>query len=319
MTGSRTPSELDLAVDQVWLECARKLEIPVERGGVSYVHFDGRTLHLADDSELDADDTVAQLVLHEVCHLLVEGPAARHQPDWTLDNTDDRDSVREEAAVRLQAHLTGAYGLRRHLFPTTVVRGFFESLPPDALGRAVDPAPSVSLARLAAARAGRWPYDPTLDEALAATAQLLSVPAHPKSGHPLVDDGRRCDDCAWRSDGGLCRRASRRAFVAVGATACVRHEATLDCLDCGACCRSAFDSVEVGAREAVIRRHPSLVVHRDSFIELARVGDRCGALEGEAAGPYHCRIYVDRPRTCRDFTVGSHNCVTARRRVGLSV
>jgi len=314
---TRNPTSLDLAVDAVWLECARKLEIPVARGGISYVHFDGRTLHLADDHALDADDTVAQLVLHEICHLLVEGPAARHQPDWTLDNTDDRDSIREEAAVRVQAHLAGAYGLRRHLFPTTVVRPFFEALPADALGHA--DTPSSSLARLAATRAGRWPYDPTLDEALGATAALLSVKAHPKSGHALAVDGRTCGDCAWRSDGGLCRRASRRAFVTVGEPACTRHETKLDCLDCGACCRSAFDSVEVGAREPVIKRHPSLIVFRESFTELARAGDRCAALDGAPAGPYHCRIYDDRPRTCRDFTLGSKNCVTARRRVGLSV
>ena len=56
-------------------------------------------------------------------------------------------------------------------------------------------------------------------------------------------------------------------------------------------------------------------------------GDRCAALcggEPDAAKPervtrYYCAIYDDRPRTCRDFTLGSAHCLTARRRVGLSL
>jgi Fe-S-cluster containining protein len=51
--------------------------------------------------------------------------------------------------------------------------------------------------------------------------------------------------------------------------------------------------------------------------EIRRAGDRCAALEGD--GRYHCVIYDDRPKTCRDFTLGSENCLTARRRVGLSL
>jgi hypothetical protein len=34
---------------------------------------------------------------------------------------------------------------------------------------------------------------------------------------------------------------------------------------------------------------------------------------------FHCVIYDDRPRTCRDFTLGSEHCLTARRRVGLTL
>jgi Fe-S-cluster containining protein len=64
---------------------------------------------------------------------------------------------------------------------------------------------------------------------------------------------------------------------------------------------------------------------------LLRAGDRCAALEdgpppdhdGNAAPiagarAYHCRIYEDRPRTCREFERGGRHCLTARRRVGLS-
>ena len=34
---------------------------------------------------------------------------------------------------------------------------------------------------------------------------------------------------------------------------------------------------------------------------------------------YHCTIYDDRPKTCRDFTLGGEHCLTARQRVGLTL
>src|SRR5262245_12386231 len=117
----RAPAMTDL--DRIWIDAAARLGIAVRRTGRSqgdvdaYVHYDGRTLHLAADAELDADDTVAQLVFHELCHALVQGPAAFRAPDWGLDNTSDRDAERERAAVRLQAHLAGLHGLRGMFFP----------------------------------------------------------------------------------------------------------------------------------------------------------------------------------------------------------
>jgi len=92
----------------------------------------------------------------------------------------------------------------------------------------------------------------------------------------------------------------------------------------GACCRAAYHSVEVSRRDPVVKAQPSFVVDRGSYLELARAGDRCAALdggdvEGERVQPYRCVIYDDRPRTCRDFTLGSEHCLTARRRVGLSL
>jgi Fe-S-cluster containining protein len=55
-------------------------------------------------------------------------------------------------------------------------------------------------------------------------------------------------------------------------------------------------------------------------LSLPRPGGLCVALEGEraTAGPYRCRIYADRPRSCADFAVTSDACLEARRRVGLS-
>jgi hypothetical protein len=306
-------------LDDIWIACARTLELPVQRGGDAYVHFDGRTLWIADDSHLDDDDTVAQLVLHELCHWAVQGEQSRAIADWGLDNTTDRDAERERAAVRLQAHLCGAYGLRGLLFPTTVVRPFFESLPARALGEPDDSDPSVALARQAATRVGRWPMSPAIPEALERTATLAGVPRHPHSKHPLVDDLRTCGTCAWRTVGAQCRQSDSRRKISADARACVRHEDSLDCLTCGACCRSAYDAVWVGARDLVRKRHPELIATDAHGASIRRSGDRCAALDGPPAGPYHCRIYDDRPRTCRDFTLGGRHCLTARRRVGLSL
>ena len=106
--------------------------------------------------------------------------------------------------------------------------------------------------------------------------------------------------------------------------ACERFEAALDCQTCGACCRAAYHSVEVSRRDPVVKAQPALIVDRGSYLEIRRNGDRCAALVGGAVEHgtttrYHCAIYDDRPRTCRDFTLGSAHCLTARRRVGLSL
>jgi len=311
-------------LDSTWLACARALDLEVVRGGDAYVHFDGCTLHIADEAALDEDDSLAQLVLHEICHLLVQGPANRNSRDWGLDNTgaveSAYDEVRERAAVRLQAHLSGAFGLRDHFFPTTVVRPFFEALPASALDAGDDDG-SAALARAAATRAGHAPYRKALAQALTASAVALGVTVH-RCG-AAIDERVSCGSCTWRAESGLCRAAKARRFVRVDEAGCARHELALDCLECGACCRSGYDAVPAGARATIARRHPELVVARGEAFDLRRVTvgdeDRCAALEGALAGPYRCAVYESRPAACSDLSAGSAACLTARRRVGLSV
>jgi Fe-S-cluster containining protein len=92
----------------------------------------------------------------------------------------------------------------------------------------------------------------------------------------------------------------------------------------------------------VRKKHPELIVVRGPYLEVRREGDRCAALRGgewasrlsrEGGGenanrtqkdsgttvPYSCTIYDDRPKSCRDFENGGEHCLTARRRVGLSL
>jgi Fe-S-cluster containining protein len=66
-----------------------------------------------------------------------------------------------------------------------------------------------------------------------------------------------------------------------------------------------------------------LIVVEDGFRGIARAKDqsdgRCIALAGPVGGPYGCTLYDDRPRACRELLTGGRHCLTARRRVGLSL
>jgi hypothetical protein len=143
---------------------------------------------------------------------------------------------------------------------------------------------------------------------------------HP-SGLPQIGDGA-CATCAWRyvqRGVSKCRQVGG-VRVEEALPSCERWERALDCQTCGACCRSAYDAVEVASRDPVVKAQPHLVVLNGNHLEIRREGDRCAALSGgwSPGERYACSIYEDRPRTCREFTLGSANCLDARRRVGLS-
>jgi hypothetical protein len=248
----------------------------------------------------------------------------------------------------VQRVLAGRHGLGAVFAPTTEFRAFWDQLGPDVLAERTDP--SVQAAITALGRVTRPPWAPALEDALAATAQIAGIAhrAARSGGEPAGPGGKRslwlgvvapparhptglpaqaagatatCGACVWRSNV-RCRQANARIDPAW--PACERFEAALDCQTCGACCRAAYHSVEVSRRDPVVKARPSMIVDRGSYLEIQRAGDRCAALEGGAiehgtTTRYRCTIYEDRPRTCRDFTQGSAHCLTARRRVGLSL
>ena len=362
-------------LSHIWLTAATELGLTVRRSPHGYATTDGNGhLGIAPDGELDADDCLAQIILHELCHALVQGPDSFALPDWGLSNdlpeAEKRgDFIREHACLRVQAALLRPHGLRRLLGPTTDFRAYYDGLGPDPLTDG-DYDPSQGLARQAMARAMRPPYRRPLQTALRATAevhaalsrslptesrvydseQALGLPAasplptlwrtspaptRHQSGLPMSDGihsappGLRCAGCAyataplrgrgpWRcqlsSDDGEPGRA-----ITDSAPACALYRADLDCQRCGACCRHAYDLVEVARREPVTVRHPQLVEQKGKLLQLRRNPElkRCAALAGPPEGPYSCTIYSDRPNTCREFTAGTSVCVTARRRVGL--
>jgi hypothetical protein len=338
-------------LDRIWLSAAAAVGLRVERTGETYASTPGNgVLLLADHAHLDPDDSLAQMILHEICHFLVEGEGSFGRRDWGLDNETERDVPREHACLRLQASLASSYGLRRVLAPTTDYRVFYDALPEDPLSPRWDP--TTVLAILGRRRADRPPWAPHLSRALAATRTIvdaasafgaaasekpdlfdlleLAPPRHPSGlpGSSITAENRTCGACAWRQEkSGRCRQAGTR--VAGDAPGCERFEPVLDCQQCGACCRAAYDCVQVSPRDPVRKKHPALVVVRGPFLEIARRGDRCAALEGGSveAGPdqspafvpFACSIYEDRPRNCRDFEAGGEHCLTARRRVGLTL
>jgi hypothetical protein len=327
---------------QVWLGAARRIGLRVVRTPDAYAATDGRgTLAIALDTELDPDDSLAQMIFHELCHSLVEGEQSFTRADWGMDNTGPDHDWREHACLRVQWVLAGRHGLRGVFAPTTEFRAFWDRLAGDVLADRGDP--SVQAAVAALRRAAQPPWAPALDEALAATAQIAAAaqraarfvageprslwldvtapPALHPSGLPAGAADATCGTCAWRTTT-RCRQAGAR--VDPSWPACERFEAALDCQTCGACCRAAYHSVEVSRRDPAVMAQPAMIVDRGSYLELRRAGDRCAALEGGAIAQgttsrYHCTMYDDRPRTCRDFTLGSTHCLTARRRVGLSL
>lgn len=329
---------------QVWLDAARRIGLRVVRTPDAYAATDGRgTLAIGSDDTLDADDSLAQMIFHELCHSLVEGEGAFAAPDWGMDNTGPDHDWREHACLRAQWVLTGLYGLRGVFAPTTDFRAFWDTLAGDVLADRADRATRAAITAIR--RADQPPWAPALHDALAATARIaaavaptaaapslwaLATPpaaAHP-TGLPAGDAAGSCGTCAWRytERGALrCRQTATRLEPAW--SACARYEAELDCQTCGACCREAYHSVEVSRRDPAVRAQPGFIVDRGTYLEVRRCGDRCSALAGGTQDPaaperitrYHCTIYDDRPRTCRDFTLGSTHCLTARRRVGLTL
>jgi hypothetical protein len=325
----------------LWLAAAHRLGWRVVRAASAYASWDGQgTLTLARPEDLDPDDSLAQMILHEMCHALVAGPRGMNQPDWGLDNTSDRDVVQEHATNRLQAALTGPYGLREFMAVTTDFRSYYDALPARPLGAGDDPA--IAIAQRARERADLEPYRSVIAEALERTARLAewvvpstaddslwrSVRARHRSGllMPRGQSAGTCAQCAWsvwRQGVLRCRQSSPSEADQVDVQgidpACERFEPTFsddECGRCGACCREGFDVVTVSAGELL---HRSDLVSESSLGRvLERPGGRCVALCGAEDGQYRCSIYAERPSSCRDFELRGDACLIARRRVGLS-
>lgn len=337
-------------IDVVWVACAARLGYRIERGDDVYAGFDGAgTITVATGAELDPDDSLAQIVLHELCHALVASDTARRQPDWGLDNTGERDLVAELACHRLQAALADRHGLRAFMASTTEWRPHWDALPADPLAGDHDPA--IALARAGWTRSRQSPWRDALDDALAATAAIAAAvssaaqhtslwstykPLHPLGSRVGPRDAQ-CSNCAWRFRAGpgypvdRCRQhrppgAAVAPRVDPDWPACERYEPPLtdaSCATCGACCRQAFHLVPVGVRAPLAKARPEWVIRDAHGAHLPRPDGYCVALERGPGGglpeaPYRCSAYDLRPRSCRDFTVGEDACLLARQRVGLS-
>ena len=270
------------------------------------------------------------------------------------------DPWREHAALRVQAWLSDRVGLRRFFAPTTDYReSFWNGLGNNPLGAVNNLSERLDLSRSAAilalhrANLPRWRQP--LDHALISTqrlAQALLKVRKGDEGHQsfsprlpslwdLVDEppsphfsgqswvvdwfsGKTCGNCAWGFSVGkdyACRRNPSQTFSST--SACCAHFEPVEevsCESCGACCREAFDTVELRRGEMTVLRHPHWVLRQGDRLKLARSGGSCIALRSDGAPEplYRCSIYDERPETCRGFTLRSEACLEARQRVGIS-
>jgi hypothetical protein len=333
----------DDPVDLIWRAAAAQIGWKIAESPDCYASWDGRdTLTVSVREGWDADDSLAQLLLHEMCHALVQGEARRRRPDWGLDNSTDTSSALEEHAChRLQAALLDRYGLRDVLAVTTDWRPYWDALPDDPLGEGDDPA--IALARAAWPEAARGRWSAALDAALRATAQIASAarglapadalwrlarPLGPlgTAAHPTA----RCGTCAWATpEDGVAPHALRclaeaapaqpGPVVSADGVGCYRHEPRLtvsDCRACGACCRQGYHLVGVEPDEPAAQTGLA-TPDRWGGLSVPRPDGYCAALAQRCA-PWTCTIYDRRPSACAEFEVAGEACLTARRRVGLS-
>jgi hypothetical protein len=183
----RTPRHIYLdPLDAIWLTVAERIGFRVERSAEVYASTDGKgIMTIGDPTTLDPDDCLAQMILHELCHSLIEGAKSLHLPDFGLDNVSARDAIREHACLRLQAWLTDKHGLRGVLAPTTDFRRYYDELPEDPFA-GEDPA--IELARAGAARSEQPPWAPHLWEGLEATARVMKAARGLGAADPAADD-----------------------------------------------------------------------------------------------------------------------------------
>ena len=81
MTERTITHRYDDPLDLLWLETARAIGLRVTRSAEVFAATDGRgTLTVGEASTLDADDCLAQMIFHELCHSLVQGPRASRSP-----------------------------------------------------------------------------------------------------------------------------------------------------------------------------------------------------------------------------------------------
>ncbi|MGB5374945.1 MAG: hypothetical protein WBM75_06780 [Polyangiales bacterium] len=180
----RNPSSIYLdPLDAIWLTVADRIGFRVIRSAEVYASTDGKgVMTIGDPSTLDADDCLAQMILHELCHSLIEGEDSLGAPDFGLDNESDRDVSQEHACLRLQAWLADPHGLRQALAPTTDFRSYYDELPEDPFAGDADPA--TVWAKQGAASSAKAPWAPHLQEGLAATAKVLAAASEMGAGDP---------------------------------------------------------------------------------------------------------------------------------------
>jgi hypothetical protein len=167
--------QYDDPLDLVWKSAAKRLGIIVVRNSEVFAAWDGvGTLKIGTPETLDPDDSLAQMIFHELCHALVEGPDKFGLPDWGLNMDEANHFVHEHAALRLQAALADQFQLRQFFASTTDFRSYFDGLGESPLQEGADD-PAIALARLAWPRATEGAWGNAIHTALKQTRQIFDL------------------------------------------------------------------------------------------------------------------------------------------------
>lgn len=161
----------------IWLATAARLGLRIVRRPDVYASSDGAgTIALGDAPSLDPDDTLAQMILHEICHWIVAGPVAIHEIDWGFPPTEELHWL-EWPTLRLQRALVAPHGLERLLAPTTAGRAYWNRLadPLEPLDDSPQEARIVDETVRALTRAAGAPWGGPLTAALRATAAIRAI------------------------------------------------------------------------------------------------------------------------------------------------
>ena len=164
--------------EMVWLSTAKRLGLHIRRSPLVFSATDGSgRLQLSTRDDLDADDCLAQMLLHEICHWCTNGADTYGERDWgfALDGPTD---PREHAALRLQAWLADRVNLRTMFGPTGVYRQYYNRIPADPtvpINGSEWERHVVAMAKTAIVRIQSAPWDPHVRHALEATAQLRGI------------------------------------------------------------------------------------------------------------------------------------------------
>lgn len=177
--------------DAVWLSTATRLGLYIRRSPLVFSATDGSgRLQLSTRDDLDADDCLAQMLLHEICHWCTNGVETFSERDWgfALDGPTD---PREHAALRLQAWLGDLEDLRAFFGPTGIYRQYYERIPADPT-EPIDSsdweAAVCGMAASAIERIQAPPFAPVVQEAVRATAAMR------RTLSPFIEDYRPIED-----------------------------------------------------------------------------------------------------------------------------
>jgi len=177
----------------MWLATARRLGLHIRRSPLVFSATDGSgLLQLSTRDDLDADDCLAQMLLHEICHWCTNGEETHVERDWGFD-LDGPTDPREHSALRLQAWLADQVGMRSWFGPTGIYRQYYDRIPADPLLPMDDSEWDETVTRVAAEAVDRIqspPWHPHVLEAMRATSRLRALvrPFLPDYASEIEDD-----------------------------------------------------------------------------------------------------------------------------------